>query len=282
MSSIVFIPFGLYKIFDTVHIPVGSRIVGQAWSQIMATGDKFQDINNPRVAVQVGNFGDIGVIEIQDVMFTVSDPTAGAILVEWNVHKILQGSVGMWGTHIRVGGAIGSDLQLADCPSLSGNINSQCVAASLLFRMSSKSSGYIENSWMWVADHDMDVVTQDPIDIYSAEHNVLYQYQVSRAKEILMDVIQTESPYFQVVLAAPDPFSSGLGLFANDSKLSDCKPDSLSCAMSWAIRIVDSVSIYVLGAGLYSWFQQYGQTCLATETCQDRIFSVEQSTEIWV
>lgn len=64
----------------------------------MATGDKFQDINNPRVAVQVGNSGDIGVIEIQDMMFTVSSPTAGAILVEWNVHEIIQGSVGMWGT----------------------------------------------------------------------------------------------------------------------------------------------------------------------------------------
>ncbi|TGO77641.1 hypothetical protein BELL_0097g00130 [Botrytis elliptica] len=300
MSSIVFIPFGVYKIFDTVHIPVGSRIVGQAWSQIMATGDKFQDINNPRVAVQVGNSGDIGVIEIQDMMFTVSGPTAGAILVEWNVHEIIQGSVGMWDTHIRVGGAIGSDLQLADCPKLSGEINSQCVAASLLFHMTPKSSGYIENSWMWVADHDMDVVTQDLIDVYSGrglliesqgptwlygtavEHNILYQYQVSGAKDILMGVIQTESPYFQVAPAAPNPFTSGLGLFANDPTFSDCKPDSLSCAVSWAIRIIDSVSIYVLGAGLYSWFQQYEQTCLATESCQDRIFSVEQSTEIWV
>ncbi|KAF7872922.1 uncharacterized protein EAF02_008993 [Botrytis sinoallii] len=315
MSSIVFIPFGVYKIFDTVHIPVGSRIVGQAWGQIMATGDKFQDINNPRVAVQVGNSGDIGVIEIQDMMFTVSGPTAGAILVEWNVHEIIQGSVGMWvtcvyyviifiltspDTHIRVGGAIGSDLQLADCPKLSGEINSQCVAASLLFHMTPKSSGYIENSWMWVADHDMDVVTQDLIDVYSGrglliesqgptwlygtavEHNVLYQYQVSGAKDILMGVIQTESPYFQVASAAPNPFTSSLGLFANDPTFGDCKPGSLSCAVSWAIRIIDSVSIYVLGAGLYSWFQQYEQTCLATESCQDRIFSVEQSTEIWV
>ncbi|KAF7946088.1 uncharacterized protein EAE97_005126 [Botrytis byssoidea] len=300
ISSIVFIPFGVYKIFDTVHIPVGSRIVGQAWSQIMATGDKFQDINNPRVAVQVGDPGDVGVIEIQDMIFTVSGPTAGAILVEWNVHEIIQGSVGMWDTHIRVGGAIGSDLQLADCPKLSGEINSQCLAASLLFHMTQKSSGYIENSWMWVADHDMDVVTQDLIDVYSGrrlliesqgptwlygtavEHNVLYQYQVSGAKDVLMGVIQTESPYFQVAPAAPDPFTSGLGLFANDPTFNDCNPDSLSCAMSWAVRIVDSVGIYVLGAGLYSWFQQNEQTCLATESCQDRIFSVEQSTEIWV
>lgn len=63
----------------------------------MATGANFQDVKNPRVAVQVGQPGDVGVIEIQNLMFTVSGPTAGAILVEWNVHQISQGSVGMWG-----------------------------------------------------------------------------------------------------------------------------------------------------------------------------------------
>ncbi|TGO46551.1 hypothetical protein BCON_0318g00010 [Botryotinia convoluta] len=283
MSSILFIPFGVYKIFGT----------------IMATGDKFQDINNSRVSIQVGNPGDIGVIEIQDMMFNVSGPTAGVILVEWNVHEIVQESLGMWDTHIRFGGAIGSDLQLAYCSKLSAEIHSQCVAAFLLFHMTPNSSGYIENSWMWVTDHDMDVVTQDLIIVYSgrglliesqgptwlygttAEHNVLYQYQVFGAKDILMGVIQTESTYFQVA-PAPDPFTSSLGVFANDPKFSDCKPDSLSCAVSWAIRIVDSVSIYVLGAGLYSWFQEYEQACLATKSCQDRIFSVEESTEIWV
>jgi hypothetical protein len=97
MSSIVYIPFGVYKILDTVRIPVGSRIIGQAWSQIMATGPNFETASNPRVAVQVGIAGDVGVIEIQNLMFTVSGPTAGAILVEWNVHELSQGSAGMWG-----------------------------------------------------------------------------------------------------------------------------------------------------------------------------------------
>jgi hypothetical protein len=98
MSSIVFFPFGVYVIKDTLHIPIGSRIIGQAWSQIMATGPKFQDERNPRVAVQVGRSGDIGIIEIQSLMFTVSGPTAGVVLLEWNVHESSQGSAGMWGT----------------------------------------------------------------------------------------------------------------------------------------------------------------------------------------
>lgn len=97
MSSVVYIPFGVYKITDTVQIPVGSRIIGQVWSQIMATGPKFEIESNPRVAVQVGQVGDVGVVEIQNLMFTVSGPTAGAILVEWNIHELSQGSAGMWG-----------------------------------------------------------------------------------------------------------------------------------------------------------------------------------------
>lgn len=97
MSSVVFFPFGVYIIKDTLKIPVGSRIIGQAWPQIMATGSKFQDAQNPHVAIQVGRRGDVGAVEIQDMMFTVSGPTAGAVVVEWNVHELSQGSAGLWG-----------------------------------------------------------------------------------------------------------------------------------------------------------------------------------------
>jgi hypothetical protein len=48
----------------------------------VATGPKFKDAENPRVVVKVGNKGDMGVVEIQDLLFTVSGPTAGAVLME--------------------------------------------------------------------------------------------------------------------------------------------------------------------------------------------------------
>lgn len=147
----------------------------------------------------------------------------------------------------------------------------------------------------------MDAVSQDQIDVYSGrgfliesqgptwlygtavEHNILYQYQASGAEDLFMGVIQTESPYFQVAPAAPSPFTSTLGLFANDPTFSDCVAGSLSCAISWGVRIVDSSSVYILGAGLYSWFQNYEQTaCLAAENCQDKVFSIEESSEIWI
>lgn len=51
----------------------------------MATGKKFADTDKPLVAVKVGDSGNVGIIEIQDLLFTVSGPTTGVILVEWNV-----------------------------------------------------------------------------------------------------------------------------------------------------------------------------------------------------
>lgn len=95
-SRVVFFPFGVYLVSDTVRIPTGSRIVGQAWSQIMATGSNFQDASRPRVVVKIGNAGESGVIEISDMMITVSGPTAGAVLMEWNVHESIQGSAALW------------------------------------------------------------------------------------------------------------------------------------------------------------------------------------------
>lgn len=46
-----------------------------------------------RLAIQ-----DVGIIEMQSMMVTVSGPTAGAVLMEWNVHESMQGSAGLWGT----------------------------------------------------------------------------------------------------------------------------------------------------------------------------------------
>jgi hypothetical protein len=68
----------------------------------MMKGSKFENQLKPHVGVQVGQAGDVGIIEIQSLLFTVSDPTAGAVLVEWNVHQYTQGSAAMWGKSIIV------------------------------------------------------------------------------------------------------------------------------------------------------------------------------------
>jgi hypothetical protein len=191
-------------------------------------------------------------------------------------------------------------LQLENCPKLTGGINPNCIAASLMLHLTKDSSAYLENVWIWTADHDIDKLNQDQIDIYSArgllieskgptwlwgtsvEHCVLYQYQFSGAKNILVGLIQTESPYFQTVPAAPSPFT--LGTLPDDPTFSNCAPGSDSCAMSWGVRLVDSSTIYILSTGLYTWFQNYDRTCMDTgaNDCQDKVFYTEQSYDVYI
>lgn len=115
----------------------------------------------------------------------------------------------------------------------------------------------------------------------SVEHCVLYQYQLSQARNILMGMIQTESPYFQPVPNAPQPFTTGT--FSADPTFSDCSStSSVACATAWAVRIVDSSSVYMLGAGLYSWFSDYDQSCVDSGNCQEKGFEIRESYDIWI
>lgn len=119
------------------------------------------------------------------MLFTATGPTAGAILVEWNVHESTQGSAGLWGevtvspsmfssmltrsladSHFRVGGAMGTDLQATDCPILSG-VSEKCIAASMLMHLTPQSSAYLENVWIWTADHDLDTIDQTMVSVYT-------------------------------------------------------------------------------------------------------------------
>ena len=149
-GKVAYFPAGIYQVYWTVHVPVGSRIQGSAWSQIMGTGSYFSDANDTKVMVQVGTDGDTGIVEITEMLFTVKGPTAGAILMEWNVLADEQGSAAMWDSHFRVGGASGTNLDHETCPA--GSFNENCIAASLLLHVSGSGSGYFENIWAWVAD----------------------------------------------------------------------------------------------------------------------------------
>lgn len=51
---------------------------------------------------------------------------------------------------MRVGGAVGTDLTVAECPA--GSVNDKCKAGAALMHMTPESSGYFENVWLWVAD----------------------------------------------------------------------------------------------------------------------------------
>ncbi|KIM94816.1 glycoside hydrolase family 55 protein, partial [Oidiodendron maius Zn] len=295
----IFVPTGSYIIATPpMIIPINSVITGACWSQFVGSGDSFSDMANSTVMVKVANDGDIGTMEIQDILFTVKGGTQGAVLVEWNANQAYQGAVGMWDCHFRVGGAVGTNLQAGDCPVNSSNVD--CIAASLLFHVTSGGSGYFENVWAWTADHDMDSgVNQTQINVFSgrgvliesngpcwfygtaSEHSVLYQYNIAGAKDIYMGTIQTESPYYPPFVIAPDPFTPSLGQFPNDPLFLDCDA-AFPCLAAWALTITESQGIQITGAGLYSWMQNYDQACVDTQYCQLRLISIENNENIYL
>ena len=48
----IFFPAGIYLIGSTINVPVGSILVGEMWSQFMAFGSFFSDVDNPKVMMK--------------------------------------------------------------------------------------------------------------------------------------------------------------------------------------------------------------------------------------
>ncbi|KIJ60520.1 glycoside hydrolase family 55 protein [Hydnomerulius pinastri MD-312] len=289
--KLIFFDAGTYYITDTLVIPAGSQVAGEAWSVILGGGPKFQDEANPRVMVRAGERYSTGILEINDIIFSTVGPAPGAIIIEWNVHEPwdVQGGAGMWDSYIRLGGAAGTNLQISQCPA--GTLSSECKAAFMGMHLTSGSSAYLEGTWIWTADHDLDTPESDQISIFTgrgilseslgpvwmigtAEHAALYQYNLHNAQNHWIGFAQTETPYYQPVPGAPAPYSIDKAYF-------DPEFDS-SNAMAWALYVQTSWDITLFGAGFYSFFQNYTQDCLATFSCQSQILNIDKDSTIQV
>lgn len=297
-DEIVYFDHGAYLITDTVKVPKNIKIVGEIWPLIMAAGDKaFQDQANPKPVWQVGEKGDVGNIEMQDLMFETAGPQPGAILMEFNVAGETAGSAGLFDVHFRIGGSAGTKLQSDTCkktPEVTTAADPKCIGAFMLLHVTAESSVYLENTWYWVADHELDLADHSQINIYngrgvliestkgtwlwgtSSEHNVMYNYQLTNAENVYMALIQTETAYFQGNPDALTPFDVNAQYSDPDFKAS-CTGDSNKCARTWGLRATNSKDIFVYGGGLYSFFDNYDQECVALNNCQDNMISIEKS-----
>lgn len=150
--------------------------------------------------------------------------------------------------------------------------NNPCTAAFISMHITPSASGlYLENVWLWTANHDLDAPftnitvfsgrgllvssTQGRIWMYgtSVEHHALYQYQFAGTKDIFAGQVQTETAYYQpdpaasVSLPAVEGWDDGEFAFAIAAGLKS----------GWGMRIVESQDISIYGAGLYSIFDAY-------------------------
>lgn len=194
----------------------------------------------------------------------------------------------------------------------SSEIDTSCIGAFMSMHISKTASNlYIENNWLWTADHDLDAHFTN-ITVYSGrglyiesekgniwlvassvEHHALYQYQLANTKDIFMGQIQTETAYYQPHPDISAPFSAVQAL--NDpTGAAVCHTNGTKCD-GWGLRILDSRNVNVYGAGLYSLFNDYNNCktplppssssangkCTACsfqtngDNCQTSIFSIE-------
>jgi len=304
-TDIVYFDHGAYVVTDTVKVPKDIRITGEMWPLIMAGGTtSFKDQAKPKPVFQVGQPGDTGSVEISDLMFETLGPQPGAIMMEWNLIGATAGTSGLWDTHFRIGGSAGTQLQSDKCaknPNVTAPANPECEGAFLLLHVTPKAQNvYLENTWFWVSYHELDLGDHNQINIFngrgvliesevgpvwlygtSSEHSVLYNYQVANAANVFMGLIQTETPYYQSNPDATTPFVTNAA-FSDPSFTGSPASNSSSNNKAWGLRVVKSKGVHVYGAGLYSFFDNYSQTCLKTESCQDNMLSLEDSSDVHI
>ncbi|KAH8880986.1 pectin lyase-like protein [Thozetella sp. PMI_491] len=257
-DNIVLINAGSYIITDTIDIPNGARVVGQSWPELVAFGPKFGDALQPIPLVRVGEKGEVGTVEIQDLLFTSKGETAGSIFVEWNIQASSPGAAAMWDSHVRVGGTESSDLTKKEC-----SLSSSCQGGSLMMHITPGASAYLENVWLWVADRALDdpsvgVTAAPDTSIYvargllvestaatwiyglSSEHSALSQIEFNGAKNVHASMIQSETAY----------------QLEGGSELSVTSRETCTgCGESWGVRILNSSDIGIHGAGAFAWGQ---------------------------
>jgi glucan 1,3-beta-glucosidase len=298
-GQIVYLDAGDYLVTDTIKIPPGSKIVGEAYPVILSSGPNFASQTSPRPVVQVGvgvgtaGYPQAGIVEWSDTIVSTQGAQGGAILIEWNLVSPASTPSGLWDVHTRIGGFAGSDLQLANCPVETAPTapNPNCIAAFLSFHITELASGlYFENNWFWTADHDVEDPNNTQITIFSGrgllvestegtfwlygtavEHHSQYQYQFVNTANIYASQIQTETAYYQPNPDANSPFIYNAAY--ND-------PQFAAGQSGWGLRIVDSTDILIYSAGLYSFFDNNVVTCSNTgnpDKCQNSISEIIDS-----
>lgn len=74
---------------------------------------------------------------------------------------------GMWDVHTRIGGFQGSQQQVAQCPTTAA-VSAACQVAYMSMHITKVASGvYLENVWLWTADHDLESPTNTQISVYT-------------------------------------------------------------------------------------------------------------------
>ncbi|KAE8147152.1 pectate lyase superfamily protein-domain-containing protein [Aspergillus avenaceus] len=291
--KITYFPYGVYIVKDTLVIPNGSRIMGEAWAVISGAGDAFRDANHPKAVVQVGRAGDVGIAEIQNMRFSVAEILPGAKILEINIAGSAPGHVGLWNTIVTVGGTAETSV----AQQCTDQDTSRCMAAFMVLHLTKSSSAYLENFWGWTADHNLD---GGPTTIIStgrgvlveatqgtwltgtgSEHHWLYSYNFRNAQNVYAGLLQSESPYMQgtgAIRLAPAPWTARSEY--GDPDFSWCDGNDGKCRTSLATNVDGGANIFLYNSAAWAFFNgpwdgTYSKQC--DGSCQTNMMRVTNS-----
>lgn len=288
---VIYFPAGTYIVTDTILVPSGSRIYGDAYgSAISALGSNYYNPDAPGTMIQIGNAGDVGVAQIVDMIFTVADVLQGCKLVELNIAGSSPGDVGIWNSHFRIGGAAGSKVE-TNC----GGTPDECKAAWGLLHLTNTSSAYIENMWGWTADHDLDGSNTQTISTgrgalieatagtwlvgTAMEHHTLYQYNYNDAENVVSTFQQSETPYWQGPGndLAPAPWTDNL--ISSDPSFDNCASDDSTCRMAFFECISGSSDLFLYNGMVWTFFNNDGD---CDGDCQENAVNIIGSDPLYL
>ncbi|KFY68822.1 hypothetical protein V496_00777 [Pseudogymnoascus sp. VKM F-4515 (FW-2607)] len=265
--KITYFPYGVYIVKDTIYIPPGSRIIGEAWAVVTGAGDKFKDASKPAPVIKVGNDGETGIVELQDMRFTVSEVLPGAIILEVNIAGDAPGDVGFWNIIVLIGGT--ADTSIHD--SCTDQDTSSCKAAFLAVHITASSSAYFQNLWAWTADHNVDdgpnqiIATGRGVLVEAtkgtwlvgsgSEHHWLYNYNFGEAQNVFAGLLQTETPYnqgYDATLTLPDPWAAEAKY--HDPDYTWCDADDQKCRTALAVNVDGGKDIFLYNSASWAFF----------------------------
>ncbi|KUJ10056.1 pectin lyase-like protein [Mollisia scopiformis] len=268
-KQLLYFPHGIYLLTDTLLIPVGSRLVGESFTEFSASGSKFKNAKQPTPMLKIGNAGDVGVAQLTDFIFTVADILPGAVLVEVNM----------------AGGKPGNQSRDLHCCT-------NLCPLDIYFLV------ILGNSWAWVADHDLDgSSTQTPspgggflveaqrgtwLLGLGIEHHTLYQMNIVGAKNVFLGLQQGEAAYWQgagATVLAPAPWTDSL-LPSEPPDWSWCAATDAVCRMGLYQRVSNSSIINISSGGFWNFVSGPSRTFCATD-CQDNAALYESSSKVF-
>ncbi|KAK3314140.1 family 55 glycoside hydrolase [Apodospora peruviana] len=295
-NKIAYFPFGKYRVESTLLVPIGSRIVGEAWATITGEGNFFKDASNPKPVVQIGRPGDVGRAQIQDLRFTVSDVLPGAIIVQFHAAGSQPGDVALWNSLVTVGGTRGASALTNSC----GNPSAQCKAAFLGIHLAPTSSVYIENVWNWVADHTAEdfaggsniagkggVLVESTkgtwLHALGSEHWWLYQLNLRSAANVMISMLQSETNYDQGdnnPHLVPDPWVPNVSGWG-DPDFNWCvgRANTKRCRMGFANYINGGRDIFTYASASWAFFSGpgYARCADGPYNCQETMHWIQQT-----